>query len=147
EFSVDAEGRRHIKTTEIAWNEGKDEEDDEGEIDLEDFQEESDEGTMGINSTNNVFLLDVSQKDNYKWTISYDPTKSLQSISTAKSTSTSTISNVSNESSVNVGAIIGGTFGGIAGLIILTAAAVLIVRRYSYQHFTSQEESSNEHHP
>ncbi|RIB02712.1 hypothetical protein C2G38_853380 [Gigaspora rosea] len=94
EFSVDAEGRRHIKTTEVAWHEGKDftkkrrddeeqslirwftdhntddmswelgrairddlypqawiyftfeddeDEIDEGEIDLEEFQEESDE--------------------------------------------------------------------------------------------------------
>ncbi|CAG8780605.1 13689_t:CDS:2, partial [Racocetra persica] len=100
-------------------------------------------GTSGVNATNNVLLLDISQKDNYKWATLYDPTKSLQSISTAKPT----ISDSSNNSSINVGAIIGGIFGGIAGLIILSVAAILIVRRYGYQHFTQKEESINEYHP
>ncbi|CAG8513784.1 6738_t:CDS:2, partial [Dentiscutata heterogama] len=41
----------------------------------------------GKNSTNNVFLLDVSQKDNYKWVTSYDPTKTFQSTSITSDTS------------------------------------------------------------
>ncbi|RIB13972.1 hypothetical protein C2G38_2196429 [Gigaspora rosea] len=39
--------------------------------------------TNGNNSTNNTFLLDVSQKkNNYEWITSYDPLKPFQSVTT-----------------------------------------------------------------
>ncbi|CAG8648574.1 11315_t:CDS:2, partial [Racocetra persica] len=73
----------------------------------------------GMNSTNKVFLLDVSQKDNYKWVASYDPAKPFQPVQSSMTSA-----------SINIGAIIGGTFGGIAMLIILSTAAVLIIKKY-----------------
>ncbi|CAG8538894.1 18659_t:CDS:1, partial [Gigaspora rosea] len=82
--------------------------------------------TKGINSTNNFFLLDVSQKNNYQWVASYDPTKQFQSIPTT-TTMPSATSNTNN-----VGSIIGIAFGAIAGIIILSTAAVLIIRKYGY---------------
>ncbi|CAG8779747.1 42862_t:CDS:2 [Gigaspora margarita] len=114
----------------------------------------------GINSTNNIFLLDVSQKNNYEWVDSYDSTKQFQSVPTATTThsqsvptATTTHSATSNTSSYNngafynsIGAMIGIAFGAIAGIIILSAAAVLIVRRYGHPVFyhAPQEGSSDE---
>ncbi|RIB04855.1 hypothetical protein C2G38_2148819 [Gigaspora rosea] len=89
--------------------------------------------------TNNFFLLDVSQKDNYKWVTIYDPTKQLQSVNLTTSTSSP---------SSNIAAIIGGIFGGLAGLIILITIAVLIVKRYGHSSHpalvTSQENLGNQ---
>ncbi|CAG8615609.1 6933_t:CDS:2 [Gigaspora margarita] len=105
------------------------------------------------NVTNNFFLLDVSQKDNYKWVTTYDPTKQLQSAQPNSTTSTSSppsnsSSNSSNNSSNNIAAIIGGIFGVLAGLIVLITIAVLIVKRYGHSSHpdlvTSQENSSNQ---
>ncbi|CAG8750981.1 35694_t:CDS:2, partial [Gigaspora margarita] len=97
------------------------------------------------NLTNDVLLLDVSQKDNYKWSTSYNPTKRFQSISTTTPIMSPT-SNISHDSlSVNIGAIIGGVFGGIAGLIILSTAAVIAIKRYGNPPlFTSEEVTSNQ---
>ncbi|CAG8784680.1 8248_t:CDS:2, partial [Gigaspora rosea] len=84
--------------------------------------------------TNNFFLLDVSQKDNYKWVTTYDPTKQLQSVQPTSTTSTSSppSSSPSSSPSSNIAAIIGSVFGGLAGLIILITIAVLIVKRYGH---------------
>ncbi|CAG8458057.1 5096_t:CDS:2 [Dentiscutata heterogama] len=98
------------------------------------------------NFSNNVFLLDVSQKNNYKWSTSYDPTKQLQSITTTTTSVISPTSNISHDSlPVNIGAIIGGIFGGIAGIIILSTAAVIAIKKYGNPPlFTSEEETSNQ---
>ncbi|CAG8753395.1 33577_t:CDS:2 [Gigaspora margarita] len=96
-------------------------------------------------ATNNFFLLDVSQKDNYKWVTTYDPTKQLQSVQPNPTTSTSSLP---SNSSSNIAAIIGGIFGGLAGLIVLITIAVLIVKRYGHSShpdlITLQEKSSNQ---
>ncbi|CAG8522912.1 25174_t:CDS:2 [Gigaspora margarita] len=81
--------------------------------------------SSGRNSTNNFFLLDVSQKNIYEWVTSYDSTKQFQLVPT---TTSSTASNSSPFN--NVGAIIGIAFGAIAGIIILSTAAIFIIRRY-----------------
>ncbi|RIB02899.1 hypothetical protein C2G38_2255318 [Gigaspora rosea] len=92
----------------------------------------------GINSTNNFFLLDVSQKNNYEWVNSYDSTKQFQSVPTATTTQSATpstsLDNNGAPSNIydSIGAIIGIAFGAIAGIIILSAAAILIVRRYGH---------------
>ncbi|KAF0552260.1 galactose oxidase [Gigaspora margarita] len=83
----------------------------------------------GINSTNNFFLLDVSQKNNYQWVASYDPTKQLQPIPTT-TTMPSATSNSSQSN--NVSSIIGIAFGAIAGIIILSTSAILIIKKYGY---------------
>ncbi|CAG8639365.1 11883_t:CDS:2, partial [Cetraspora pellucida] len=83
-------------------------------------------------ATNNIFLLDISQKDNYKWVTAYDPTKQLQPIQPIQPIPTTSASSPSNDSPSNIASIIGATFGGLAGLIVLITIAVLIVRRYGY---------------
>ncbi|KAF0522633.1 galactose oxidase [Gigaspora margarita] len=105
----------------------------------------------GINSTNNFFLLDVSQKNNYEWVNSYDSTKQFQSVPTATTThsATSNTSSYNNGASSNlynsIGAIIGIAFGAIAGIIILSAAAVLIVRRYGHPvYYHAPQEGSSD---
>ncbi|CAG8682901.1 2865_t:CDS:2, partial [Cetraspora pellucida] len=98
------------------------------------------------NFTNEIFLLDVSLKDNYKWSTTFNPAKSLQSIPATTDISSTPTSNVLNDSSsVNFGAIIGGTFAGIAGLIIISAISVIMVKRYGHSPtFISQEETSHQ---
>ncbi|CAG8787081.1 3501_t:CDS:2, partial [Cetraspora pellucida] len=95
------------------------------------------------NFTNDVFLLDVSLKNNYQWSMTFDPTKLLQSISATTDMSSTPTSNILNDSSsVNFGAIIGGTFAGIAGLIIISAVSVIMVKGYGNSlNFISQEET------
>ncbi|CAG8846853.1 23514_t:CDS:1, partial [Gigaspora margarita] len=97
----------------------------------------------GINSTNNFFLLDVSQKNNYQWVASYDPTKQFQPIPTT-TTMPSATSNSSQSN--NVSSIIGIAFGAIAGIIILSTAAILIIKKYGYPLYYSapKEVSSDE---
>ncbi|CAG8534503.1 9470_t:CDS:2 [Diversispora eburnea] len=104
--------------------------------------------------TNNMFLLDVSQKDSYKWVTSYDPTKSTSTTSTptpstsvySPTTSTTSTTPFTSTTPINFGAIIGGTIGGIAGLIILSTVAFITIKRYGHSpnFFTSQEEESNQ---
>ncbi|CAG8632343.1 5438_t:CDS:2, partial [Diversispora eburnea] len=109
-------------------------------------------GNLNYNFTNNMFLLDVSQKDSYKWVTSYELTKSFQLTSTAsipisKIPSTSVFSsNTSNTLPINYGAIIGGTIEGITELIILSTVAVIVIKRYGHppNFFTLQEEESNQ---
>ncbi|CAG8530679.1 4711_t:CDS:2 [Dentiscutata heterogama] len=106
--------------------------------------------TNGNNSTNNVFLLDVSQKNNYEWVTSYDPIKSFQSVPTttipSATSSASPSNNVTASNLSNNIKIIGIVFGAISGLIILSAVAILIIRRFCHTHsFTLQDdEPSNE---
>ncbi|KAF0552264.1 galactose oxidase [Gigaspora margarita] len=107
--------------------------------------------TSGMNSTNNFFLLDVSQKNNYKWVTLYDPTKQFQAIPTTTiiPTTTTIPSAISNSSQSNnvgsiIGSIIGIAFGAIAGIIILSTAAVLIIRKYGYPLSAPNEVSSVE---
>ncbi|CAG8696950.1 9924_t:CDS:2 [Gigaspora margarita] len=106
----------------------------------------------GQNCTNNFFLLDVSQKNNYEWATLYDPTKQFkQPPPTINTTSvTPTISPYNNATpniyTNNIGAIIGVGFAAIAGIIVLSTAAVLVVKRYGYPlpHFAPREKSSND---
>ncbi|CAG8803075.1 45448_t:CDS:2, partial [Gigaspora margarita] len=107
--------------------------------------------SMGTITTNGFFLLDVSQKDNYKWVTTYDPTKQLQtfqpnlttSTSSPPSNSSSNSSSSSNNSSDNIATIIGGIFGGLAGVIL--TIVVLVVKRYghsSHPDFVTLQEKS-----
>ncbi|CAG8581427.1 13459_t:CDS:2, partial [Dentiscutata heterogama] len=105
--------------------------------------------TQGKNSTNNFFLLDVSQKNVYQWVTSYDPTKQFKQPPPMPSTaSNSSLYNNVTQPSINsnVVTIIGTSFGALAGIIILSAAAVLIVKRYGYPNynFALREASSDE---
>ncbi|KAF0384721.1 galactose oxidase [Gigaspora margarita] len=103
--------------------------------------------------TNDFFLLDVSQKDNYKWVTTFDPTKQLQSFQPSSTTSPSSppsnsSSNSSNNSPNNIATIIGSIFGVLAGLIVLITIAVLIIKRYGHSSYpalvTSQDNSGNQ---
>ncbi|CAG8678863.1 5912_t:CDS:1, partial [Gigaspora rosea] len=102
--------------------------------------------TNGINSTNNFFLLDVSQKNNYQWVTSYDPTKQFQQIPTTTTMPSATSnSSQSNNVGYNVGSIIGIAFGAIAGIIILSTASVLIIRKYGYPlYYSAPKEASSD---
>ncbi|CAG8752438.1 3810_t:CDS:2 [Cetraspora pellucida] len=100
----------------------------------------------GINSTNNVFLLDVSKKDNYVWVTLYDPTKKFTLTSTLMPSMTFNASSSGTQSNTpsNAGTIIGIAFGAIAGLIILMTAAVLIVKRYGHPLYYSDPQRSSD---
>ncbi|KAF0424518.1 galactose oxidase [Gigaspora margarita] len=82
-------------------------------------------------STSGIYLLDVSQEDNYKWVTTFNPTtptpSSSSHSSTSKSSKSSNSSSSSNSLSMSIGAIIGSVIGGIAGLILFTAIIVLAV--------------------
>ncbi|CAG8812974.1 12058_t:CDS:2, partial [Cetraspora pellucida] len=99
-------------------------------------------GDKSGNITNDIFLLDVSLKDNYKWSTVFDPAKLLQYI---PATTDIMSAPTSNSLSVNFGALIGGTFVGITGLIIISAVSAIMVKRYGhYPTFISQEETSHQ---
>ncbi|CAG8656530.1 19870_t:CDS:1, partial [Racocetra fulgida] len=76
-----------------------------------------------------VFALDVSSNDNYKWVTAYDPVNSITPIPTPTVSPTpSSKSTTSNTNfGVNIGAIIGGVIGGIAGLILLSCTAIIVI--------------------
>ncbi|KAF0371050.1 galactose oxidase [Gigaspora margarita] len=68
----------------------------------------NDKGALD-SSTSDIFLLDVSHKDNYKWVTTYDPINSIQPIPASPT----------SPSNINIGAVIAGTIvGGIIGMII-----------------------------
>ncbi|KAF0533028.1 galactose oxidase [Gigaspora margarita] len=73
------------------------------------------ESDNGLLDSSDIFLLDVSHKDSYKWVSAYDPTNSIQPIPTPP-TSPSTI----NIGFVIVSAIIGGIIGVIVGFMAKT---------------------------
>ncbi|CAG8837378.1 16218_t:CDS:2, partial [Gigaspora margarita] len=63
----------------------------------------NDKGALD-SSTSDIFLLDVSHKDNYKWVTTYDPINSIQPIPASPT----------SPSNINIGAVIAGTIvGGI----------------------------------
>ena len=65
-------------------------------------------------------MLDVSDKVNYKWVIKFTPVSpmSIPSAPTDNTTDTSPVSPVSPQSPKNLGAIIGGTIGGIVVVVV-----------------------------
>ncbi|RIB28965.1 hypothetical protein C2G38_2137058 [Gigaspora rosea] len=107
----------------------------------------------GQNCTNNFFLLDVSQKNNYEWVTLYDSTKQFKQQPPPTTNTISVTSTISPYNNVtpniytnNIGAIIGVGFAAIAGIIILSTAAVLVIKRYGNplpHYFAPHEKSSN----
>ncbi|RIB22821.1 hypothetical protein C2G38_2033258 [Gigaspora rosea] len=73
------------------------------------------ESDNGLLDSSDTFLHDVSRKNSYKWLSTFDPTNSIQPISTPP-TSPSTI----NVGFAIVSAIIGGIIGVIAGFMAKT---------------------------
>jgi hypothetical protein len=63
-------------------------------------------------------MLDVSDKDNYKWVDDFIPAETTTSNSTQ-----------SPNPPINLGAIIGGTVGGVAVLVICASIIFLLYRR------------------
>ena len=103
--------------------------------------------------TNNMYLLDISQKDNYKWITKYNPLPSTQSAtSNPTSTNPTSIPNTPNTiittetpdpnpsaSPSKTGIIVGGIVGGIIGFVvsfgvIITVRYVSIYRRNKRNH-------------
>ncbi|KAF0413127.1 kelch repeat protein [Gigaspora margarita] len=68
------------------------------------YQTDDDEFT-----SSDIFLLDVSQKDSYKWVTTYDPINSIQPIPASPTSPTS-------PSNINIGAVIAGTIGVVIGM-------------------------------
>ncbi|CAG8782894.1 27512_t:CDS:2, partial [Gigaspora margarita] len=99
-------------------------------------------------SSSDIFLLDVSRADEYKWVTSYDPNKTFQPITTtsydpAKPTTTLIITT----NNINIGTIIGITIG-IVGLLLLAIIAILIFRnKYTLLNTTSLKNEVTDHQP
>ncbi|CAG8514367.1 4421_t:CDS:2, partial [Cetraspora pellucida] len=98
----------------------------------------------GLGSSD-VFLLDVSHYDNYKWETTYDPAKLFQPAPTQTIGSSSTLNNQQN---INIVVIIGEVIGGISGLILLSTAAIIIIyivkKKYQINVDTLQDQITNQ---
>ncbi|CAG8574571.1 14481_t:CDS:2, partial [Acaulospora morrowiae] len=80
-------------------------------------------------STNNIFLLDVSKKNNYKWVKTYYPPGYV---------SPNVTTTPNSEATNNIGVIIGGTIGGIVGLVVVVIIVLVIRKKYCFSASDSQ---------
>ncbi|UZO11888.1 uncharacterized protein OCT59_003441 [Rhizophagus irregularis] len=92
------------------------------------------------NTTNDIFsdqihMIDVSEKNNYMWVKSFTPNNTYTSNTTTESTSTiepasaTKSANATKSPGEGLAAIIGGTTGGIATVIIIISVSYLLYRR------------------
>ncbi|CAB5352892.1 unnamed protein product [Rhizophagus irregularis] len=92
------------------------------------------------NTTNDIFsdqihMIDVSEKNNYMWVKSFTPNNTYTSNTTTESTSTiepasaTKSANATESPGEGLAAIIGGTTGGIATVIIIISVSYLLYRR------------------
>ncbi|RIB14724.1 hypothetical protein C2G38_1633450 [Gigaspora rosea] len=80
------------------------------------------------NYSSRIFMLDVSQKDSYKWVTEFTPNITTTTTTPTTTTTVTTSSSNTSSDSKNTSIIIGATFGSIISLIIFVIASILTLK-------------------